>query len=86
MPDTLERERPSLYDPYCKRTPAEIDEYLEAALEAGMGADDYVWREEGTLNPQTGHFACTTCYIKLGMPSSRTGWKVPDPHEPPDLD
>lgn len=39
--------------------------------------DDYVWQEEGTLNPKNGHFLCTTCYIAAGMPSSSQGWKAP---------
>jgi hypothetical protein len=39
-----------------------------------MTPDDFVWREEGTLNRETGHFLCTSCYIKAGMPSSPRGW------------
>jgi len=42
-----------------------------------MTADDYVWLEEGTLNPVNGHFLDTQCYIAAGMPSSREGWVAP---------
>lgn len=39
--------------------------------------DDYVWKEEGTLNRTNGHFLCDACYIKAGSPTSRYGWKAP---------
>jgi hypothetical protein len=42
-----------------------------------MTPEQYVSAEEGTLNRENGHFACTTCYIKMGMPSSPRGWKAP---------
>lgn len=38
----------------------------------------YVANYEGTLNRTTGAFACDTCYIIAGAPSSREGWTVPD--------
>lgn len=65
------------FDPYCNRAPDEIDEYLQYAREAGMTPDDYVRAEEGTYNPISGHFACTDCYIRLGMPTAPSGWKAP---------
>jgi predicted alternative tryptophan synthase beta-subunit len=37
----------------------------------------YVACEEGTFNCNNGHFACTTCYVKMGMPSSPRGWVAP---------
>lgn len=37
----------------------------------------WTWYNEGTMNWENGHFACTECYIKMGMPSSRLGWKAP---------
>jgi hypothetical protein len=52
----------------CGKHPHEIEEYVEAAKEEKMTPDDYVRQEEGTYNPKNGHFACTTCYIKMGMP------------------
>jgi hypothetical protein len=61
----------------CNKQPSEIEEYTEAAAEEDMSPDDYVRVEEGTFNPENGHFACTSCYIQMGMPSSPTGWKAP---------
>jgi len=62
---------------YCGKRPAEIEEYIEAADDFGMTPDDYVKREEGTYNRENGHFACTECYIAIGMPASPTGWVAP---------
>jgi len=64
------------FDPYCNRTPSEISEYWDKAHDSGLTINDYVRQNEGTYNPVNGHFACTECYIKLGMPSSRSGWKA----------
>lgn len=61
----------------CERTPFEIMEYIEYAREEEMGPDEYVWREEGTLNRENGHFTCSHCYVQRGCPSSPTGWKAP---------
>lgn len=61
----------------CSKTPEELEEYVEAAREAGMSPRRYVIQEEGTYNPDNGHFACTKCYIEMGEPSSPTGWKAP---------
>ncbi len=52
----------------CKRTPAEIPNYVEL-LEPGESADDYVREEEGTLDALSGAFLCDPCYIKAGQPS-----------------
>lgn len=76
---------PDDYDLYCfrcLRSPSEINEYVEAAKEDNVGYPDvtpeqYVWREEGTLNRKTGHFLCTECYIDAGMPSAPGGWVAP---------
>jgi hypothetical protein len=70
--------RPELICVGCNKRPNEPAEYVSAASEAHSGvadmtADDYVWQEEGTLNRENGHFLCTNCYIKAGMPSSRRG-------------
>lgn len=62
---------------YCDKTPAEIEEYVEMAKLEEMSPDEYVQREEGTYNRENGHFACTSCYIKSGMPSSPRGWVAP---------
>ena len=71
----------------CFRTPDNIDEYIEAAkpepsviLSAPppyASPDDYVRKEEGTYNPENGHFLCTSCYIDAGMPSRPGGWVAP---------
>ncbi len=61
----------------CGRSPAEISEYVEAGYECGMSPKVYVWKEERTLNKENGHFLCTTCYVKAGMPTTPGGWKCP---------
>lgn len=61
----------------CERPPGEILEYIDAAQEAGMTPAEYVWAEEGTLNPANGHFLCTSCYILAGMPVAPGGWRAP---------
>lgn len=60
----------------CHRTPEQIEEYVDEAAyinkETGSTqwtAGKYVMAEEGTLNQENGHFACTDCYIALGMPA-----------------
>lgn len=53
----------------CKKTPSQIVEYVEIAKEEGCTPDGYVRNEEGTYNKANGHFLCTDCYIKAGMPS-----------------
>jgi hypothetical protein len=62
---------------YCGKRPDEIDEYIEAAKYFDVSPDRYVRWEEGTFNPDTEHFACTRCYIAIGAPASRHGWKAP---------
>lgn len=61
----------------CRKQPHEIPEYIEAAADEDMTADQYVASEEATLNRENGHFACTDCYIQMGMPSSPRGWIAP---------
>lgn len=53
----------------CNKEPKEIPEFVECAAEENITPDEYVWQEEGTLNRSNGHFLCTDCYIKEGMPS-----------------
>jgi len=62
----------------CKRFPDQISEYTDMVL-AGEAAtaDEYVMQEEGTYNKANGHFLCTACYVKAGMPSSPRGWVCP---------
>ena len=57
----------------CGRTPEDLSEYQDLADHSdGEYATAYeaCWEEEGTLNHVTGLFACTSCYIRLGMPSA----------------
>ncbi len=53
----------------CDKHPDQIEEFIEAAKEEYITADEYVRTEEGTYNPANGHFLCTDCYIDAGMPS-----------------
>ena len=53
----------------CNRKPEEISEYIDMAEVEGGTPSENVIRNEGTYSPMTGHFYCTTCYIKLGMPN-----------------
>ena len=52
----------------CNKSPAEIEEYVEAADSCGISADSYVRQDEGTYNQSNGRFYCTACYIEAGMP------------------
>lgn len=66
----------------CGKTPDQLLEYVEASSPEeyggrGITPDEYVRREEGTYNPANGHFACTSCYYKMGAPTTKTGWKAP---------
>ena len=61
----------------CHKTPSELPEYIEAAADEGMDPDDYVRAEEGTYNPDNGHFLCTDCYVDAGCPSGPRGWRAP---------
>jgi hypothetical protein len=61
----------------CGKHPTDLDEYIEATSKDGQHPDDYVRREEGTYNHENGHFLCTDCYIRFGMPSSPEGWVAP---------
>lgn len=61
----------------CRKTPSELECYAPYAAEEGISAEIYVYREEGTLNTENGHFLCDGCYFKAGAPSSPGGWKAP---------
>jgi hypothetical protein len=61
----------------CGKEPHEIDEYVEGAADMDLTPEAYVEIEEGTFNHENGHFACTSCYMAMGMPSSPRGWKAP---------
>lgn len=61
----------------CQKTPEELEEYSQDMTGSDLTPSEYVMQEEGTLNLDNGHFACTICYIKMGQPSSPTGWVAP---------
>ena len=61
----------------CGKHPDELKEYVEIAKEEGTTPDEFVRKEEGTYNRENGHFLCTPCYAKAGMPSSPRGWVAP---------
>ena len=63
----------------CNKHPEQIEEFIESAAEEGISPDDFVRTEEGTYNPANGHFLCTDCYIRAGMPSlpHPQCWKAP---------
>jgi hypothetical protein len=53
----------------CNKTPDEID--YSWIKEEDETNDQYVIREEGTLDTTTGAFLCDPCYDKAGQPSQR---------------
>lgn len=64
----------------CGKKPDELYEYIVAAKENKMTPDEYVLEEEGTYNPENNRFACTDCYIEIGMPSggaTSRRWRAP---------
>lgn len=61
----------------CGKHPADDPYLVELAEEEGSTPDEYVRYNEGTYNPENGHYLCDTCYIKAGMPSSPYGWVAP---------
>ena len=61
----------------CGKMPSQIPEYVEAAKPCNITPEQYVIEDEGTYNNENGHFACTDCYVKMGMPSSPQGWVAP---------
>lgn len=88
LPDLLQEDLPEPICIGCNRRPEEISEYVQEAadaneyraskdLPANETPDSFVRREEGTYNPDNGHFVCTDCYIKAGQPSSPGGWIAP---------
>ena len=70
-------EMPEPFDPKCGRTPDQISEYSQEMTGSSLSPAEYVKREEGTFNPENGHFLCTTCYIAVGMPTAPGGWVCP---------
>ena len=58
----------------CCKTPEEIEEYITGAedyYDGSITPEEYVIREEGTYNRESGKFYCTRCYIMIGMPNGK---------------
>jgi hypothetical protein len=58
----------------CDKHPDQLSCYLSCAEAEDLSPDDYVRKEEGTFNPDNGHFLCDNCYISAGMPTAPGGW------------
>lgn len=53
----------------CGKHPSKLHEYIDLAEECDYSsAEEAVICEEGTYNESNGHFYCTPCYIRVGMP------------------
>lgn len=56
----------------CGRVPEQLLEYqLLADVEGYDTPEEAVRKEEGTFNPSTGLFWCSSCYIKAGCPTGQ---------------
>lgn len=55
-------------EPVCKICGRKASEIHECVCNPDDVAPDVYAREDGTYNPFTNQFICTTCYIKIGMP------------------
>eukprot|EP00966_Prymnesium_polylepis_P317043 7325147-Prymnesium_polylepis.2 len=63
----------------CKRAPEEFEEYILAAEDERITPTEYVKREEGTYDKETGLFWSTECYIILGCPIGKARIIKADP-------
>lgn len=66
----------------CAMYPEELEEFVEMAKvestdDNPLTPTQFVIENDGTYNDRNGHFLCTECYIKNGMPSSERGWVCP---------
>lgn len=52
----------------CGRHPDQIEEYSPEYTGEDLTPEQFVWKEEGTLNTENGHFYCTGCFIEAGLP------------------
>lgn len=55
----------------CGKAPGELGEYQQAGKENGMTPEAYVRLEEGTYNPENGHFLCTEDFITRELTSGQ---------------
>lgn len=66
----------------CNKTPDQLDDFADWKDQGYESAEDMCKQEEGTYNPENGHFLCTPCYIAAGMPANHysgpgSGWVAP---------
>jgi hypothetical protein len=54
----------------CNKQPKYLDDFADWKDEGYNSADDMCRQEEGTYNRSNGHFLCTPCYIRAGMPAN----------------
>lgn len=71
-------EQPEISCGKCGQEPAQNSLIASLATEEGITPDEYIWQEEGTLNRETGKYACDSCYIAMGMPTTPQGWTFPE--------
>ena len=70
-------DKPEPFDPHCQRFAHDM-EYLDSFIDNRVETrEDYIRTEEGTYNPENGHFLCDDCYMAVGQPSSPRGWICP---------
>jgi hypothetical protein len=58
----------------CKKPASAIGEYVNNGSE--LSPAEFA-EQDGTYNPETNTFACTACYIEIGMPTTPMGWMAP---------
>lgn len=61
----------------CGLHPDQLPEYVMFSKEYDQTPAQFVQEQEGTLNPENGHFVCTDCYMRMGMPATSMGWVAP---------
>lgn len=64
----------------CNKHPQDLDDFFDWKDQGYKDADAMCIDQEGTLNPENGHFLCTPCYIKAGMPANhhpQPNWVAP---------
>ena len=62
----------------CGRSPQQIRGIVKAADKANLTPEEYIWKNEGSLNPISGKFLCDPCYVDSGMLPTTDGsrWQI----------
>ena len=71
------RVSPNPFCPGCRLFAVQHPEMLAMVSAGEATSPEAAAREDGTYNPENGHFLCMECYIGAGMPSSPDGWTCP---------